>query len=47
MLVLIGCGKNEPVKLTESDQKYIGVWQFLFQEKTENRLEIKNILRHL
>ena len=41
---LIGCSKSEPIKFTESQGQYIGVWQFLYESRTESGFDIKNIL---
>lgn len=42
-LVLAGCGKDEPVPLSPSQMQYIGAWQFLSEERSENRLKINNV----
>ena len=41
---LIGCSKSEPIKFTESQKQYIGVWLFLYESKTNSSVDIKNIL---
>jgi hypothetical protein len=41
---LIGCSKGEPIKFTESQDRYIGAWQFLYESRTESGFDIKNIL---
>jgi hypothetical protein len=41
---LLGCNKSEPIKFTESQGQYIGVWQFLYESRTESGFDIKNIL---
>ena len=43
-VLLIGCSKSEPIKFTESQGQYIGVWQFLYESRTESGFDIKNIL---
>ena len=44
IVLLSSCGKNEPIQITESQQQYVGVWQYLYESKTENSLDVKNIL---
>ena len=41
---LTGCSKSEPIKFTDSQKQYIGVWLFLYESKTNASVDIKNIL---
>lgn len=41
---LVGCGKDEPVQLTESQARYVGVWQHVYESETETSLDIDNML---
>lgn len=41
---LIGCSKSEPIKFTDSQKQYIGVWLFLYESKTNSSVDIRNIL---
>jgi hypothetical protein len=41
---LAGCGTDEPVQLTESQARYVGVWQHVYESETATSLDIDNML---
>ena len=43
-LLLTGCGKGDPVKISASQSRYIGVWEHVQEDISENSIQIKNLL---
>lgn len=44
VVLLMGCSKGEPVKITDSQRQYIGAWQYLHEAETKSTLAIHNVL---
>lgn len=44
LAVIAGCGKSDPIALTEVHSKYIGVWQHLYEDRTDSSWDVNNML---
>lgn len=43
-VVVSGCGKSDPITLTETHSQYIGVWQTLYEQRTDSSWDVNNML---
>jgi len=42
--LLYGCSDTTPIQISDENSRFIGVWQFRFEEFKDNSLKIDNIL---
>jgi|GEM_PF-4105936 len=44
LLVLSGCSPSDPVKLSPEQALYVGHWQYLFEEKSDQHHKVKSVI---